>query len=93
MSSSIAVKKQNIESEYRALTTPSVRAESKTVGHLQKGDKVTYTTNKGKTRTGVIAWTDGKQVKITDNGATVSKNVKDVITVESPATALGKDFV
>jgi very-short-patch-repair endonuclease len=87
-SSPITVKKQNIESEYHALTTPSVRTESRTVGHLQKGDTVTYTTNKGKKRTGVVAWTDGEQVKITDNGATVSKNVKDVITVHSPATSL-----
>jgi very-short-patch-repair endonuclease len=87
-SSPITVKKQNIESEYHALTTPSVRTESRTMGHLQKGDTVTYTTNKGKKRTGVVAWTDGEQVKITDNGATVSKNVKDVITVHSPATSL-----
>ncbi|PSH02711.1 MAG: very short patch repair endonuclease [Acidobacteria bacterium] len=31
---------------------------------FQKGDSVTYRTNKGKRRTAVIAWTDGKQVKL-----------------------------
>jgi len=47
---------------------------------FQKGDTVTYRTNKGKRRTGVIAWTDGKQVKLIDNGATVSKSVDDILT-------------
>ncbi|HTV06002.1 MAG TPA: AAA domain-containing protein [Acidobacteriaceae bacterium] len=48
---------------------------------FQKGDSVTYRTNKGKRRTAVVAWTDGKQVKLIDNGATVSKSVDDILTV------------
>jgi len=48
---------------------------------FQKGDSVTYRTNKGKRRTAVIAWTDGKQVKLIDNGATVSKSVDDILAV------------
>jgi hypothetical protein len=45
---------------------------------LAKGDQVTYRTNKGKERTGEVAWTDGKKVRITDNGSTVNKSVDDV---------------
>jgi hypothetical protein len=45
---------------------------------LAKGDQVTYKTNKGKERTGEVAWTDGKKVRITDNGSTVNKSVDDV---------------
>jgi very-short-patch-repair endonuclease len=48
---------------------------------LRKGDSVTYRTNKGKRRTGVITWTDGKQIKLIDNGATVSKNVDDILSI------------
>ena len=54
--------------------------ESPTRQVFQKGDTVTYRTNKGKKRTGVIAWTDGKKVKLIDNGATVSKSVDDILT-------------
>ncbi len=50
---------------------------------LRSGDKVTYRTNKGKERSAVIVWTDGKQVKLDDKGATVSKSVDDIITVSS----------
>ncbi len=50
---------------------------------FQKGEIVTYRTNKGKRRNGVITWTDGKQVKLIDNGATVSKNVDDILAVSS----------
>ncbi len=48
---------------------------------LRSGDKVTYRTNKGKQRSAVIVWTDGKQVKLNDSGATVSKSVDDILTV------------
>ena len=48
---------------------------------LRSGDKVTYRTNKGKRRSAVIIWTDGKQVKLNDSGATVSKSVDDILTV------------
>jgi very-short-patch-repair endonuclease len=48
---------------------------------FQKGEIVTYRTNKGKRRNGVITWTDGKQVKLVDNGATVSKSVDDILVV------------
>lgn len=53
---------------------------------LAKGDKVTYRTNKGKERSGEIAWTDGKKVRITDNGSTVNKNIEDVKAVAGPAS-------
>jgi hypothetical protein len=52
---------------------------------LKKGDKVTYRTNKGKERTGEVAWTDGKKVRITDGGSTVNKNIEDVKPIASPA--------
>ena len=52
---------------------------------LAKGDKVTYRTNKGKERSGEVAWTDGKKVRVTDNGSTVNKSIEDVKPVESPA--------
>ena len=52
---------------------------------LAKGDKVTYRTNKGKERTGEVAWTDGKKVRITDNGSTVNKSIEDVKPIAGPA--------
>jgi hypothetical protein len=45
---------------------------------LAKGDQVAYRTNKGKERKGEVAWTDGKKVRITDNGSTVNKSIDDV---------------
>jgi hypothetical protein len=62
--------------------TTSPVAETKP---LAKGDKVTYTTTKGKERTGEVAWTDGKKVRITDNGSTVNKGIDDVKPIASPA--------
>ncbi|MGO8720565.1 MAG: hypothetical protein ACLQMO_15330 [Acidobacteriaceae bacterium] len=57
-------------------------ASESTKRHLfQKGEIVTYRTNKGKRRNGVITWTDGKQVKLIDNGATVSKSMDDILAV------------
>jgi very-short-patch-repair endonuclease len=87
ISSSVAVARKNIESEVLPRITSPMRVESRQMRILQKGDRVTYMTNKGKKRAGVIAWTDGKQVKIDDNGATVSKNVDDVIAIQSPGAA------
>jgi hypothetical protein len=55
---------------------------------LAKGDKVTYRTNKGKERTGEVAWTDGKKVRITDNGSTVNKNIEDVKHVGQPSAVV-----
>jgi hypothetical protein len=46
---------------------------------FQKGDSVTYRINKGKRSAAVIAWTDGKQVKLIDNGTTVSKSAMTYI--------------
>jgi very-short-patch-repair endonuclease len=85
---SIAVKKQSVESDNQLRRASSERAEAKATHILRKGDRVTYMTNKGKKRAGVIAWTDGKVVKITDSGNTVSKNVEDVIAVDDPAAVL-----
>jgi len=58
-------------------------------GHiLRKCGQVTYKTNYGKKPAGVIEWTDGKIVKITDSGNTVCKNGEDVIAVDDPASIL-----
>lgn len=45
---------------------------------LAKGDKVTYTTNKGKIRSGEVAWTDGKNVRVKDGDSTVNKKISEV---------------
>jgi hypothetical protein len=54
---------------------------------LQKGDKVTYRTNKGKERTGEVAWTDGKKVRVKDGKSEVSKNIEDVKPVKAASPA------
>jgi C-terminal domain on Strawberry notch homologue/P-loop containing NTP hydrolase pore-1 len=61
-------------------TAVTTREESlpSTPKPLAKGDQVIYRTTKGKERTGEVAWTDGKKVRITDNGSTVNKSVDDV---------------
>jgi RNA polymerase sigma factor (sigma-70 family) len=79
----ITVKKKIVESDNQLQKTSSERAESKVPHILLKGDRVTYLTNKGRKRAGVIVWTDGKVVKITDSGSTVSKNVEDVIAADN----------
>ncbi len=43
-------------------------SESHKYQSLRSGDRVTYRTNKGKKRSAVIVWTDGKQVKLNDSG-------------------------
>jgi RNA polymerase primary sigma factor len=85
---SIAVKKQTVESDHQLRKTSSQREESKVPQILRKGDRVTYLTNTAMKRAGVIAWTDGNVVKITDSGSAVSKNLEDVIAVDNPSTSL-----
>jgi C-terminal domain on Strawberry notch homologue/P-loop containing NTP hydrolase pore-1/ddrB-like ParB superfamily domain len=59
----------------------SVRAGEPLAGEVRpfvKGEKVKYTTNKGKIRDGEVMWTDGKKVRIKDGKYDFTKDIKDV---------------
>ena len=73
MVEAIEISKKDGTKERIAVGKPAV--ESK---RLSKGNKETYRTNKGKERSGEVAFTDGRIVRIKDGGSEVTKKVDEV---------------